>query len=237
MKSRLFESTQPVNDERRWAKQNAHSVRVGLGPDVLAVKGTMTSFRGNVNFHHEKSGSMAKLAKKIVTSEDVSLMRVSGQGEVWFAQEAGYVFTLDLENEGISLNVRNLLAFDATLTWDINRIKGAGIMAGNGLFNTTIGGTGTVAVTSVGKPVVFDCSQAPVAVDPNSTVLWSANLAPTINNSMNMSSMLRGGSGEAVQYVFHGPGFVVIQAYEWTRLQQAEQKGKSALGSALDLFS
>jgi uncharacterized protein (AIM24 family) len=32
---------------------------------------------------------------------------------------------------------------------------------------------------------------------------------------MNMSSMLRGGSGEAVQYAFHGPGFVVVQAYEW----------------------
>ncbi len=219
MKSELFDQANlKVASSERWALQNEQMLRVGLGPDVLASKGSMVAYQGNVNFHHEKSGSMAKLAKKIVTSEDVSLMRVSGQGEVWFAQEAGYVFTLDLENEGISLNVRNLLAFDATLTWDINRIKGAGIMAGNGLFNTTIGGTGTVAVTSVGKPVVFDCSQAPVAVDPNSTVLWSANLAPTINNSMNMSSMLRGGSGEAVQYVFHGPGFVVVQAFEWTPL-------------------
>ncbi|WP_110207162.1 AIM24 family protein [Nocardioides daejeonensis] len=219
MKSELFDQANlKVASSERWALQNEQMLRVGLGPDVLASKGSMVAYQGNVNFHHEKSGSMAKLAKKIVTSEDVSLMRVSGQGEVWFADSAGYVFTMDLENEGISLNVRNLLAFDATLTWDINRIKGAGIMAGNGLFNTTIGGAGTVAVTSVGKPVVFDCSQAPVAVDPNSTVLWSANLAPTINNSMNMSSMLRGGSGEAVQYVFHGPGFVVVQAFEWTPL-------------------
>src|SRR3546814_17049694 len=116
---------------------------------------------------------MAKLAKKIVTSEDVSLMRVTGQGEVWFAGDAGYVFLLELENEGISANFRNLLAFDSSLTWDINRTKGAGMMTG-GLLNTTVGGTGPVAVTSGGKTTVFDCPKQPVSVYPNSTARWSA---------------------------------------------------------------
>lgn len=218
MKSDLFDqSNLRVQSQERFTLQNDQMLRVGLGPDVLAAKGAMIAYSGQVAFHHEKSGSMAKLAKKIVTSEDVSLMRVSGQGEVYFASDAGYVFLLELENEGISLNYRNLLAFDATLTWDINRVKGAGMMTG-GLFNTTVGGVGTVAVTSVGRPTVFDCSQQPVFVDPNSTVCWSASLAPGIHNSMNMGSMLRGGSGEALQYVFHGPGFVVVQAYEWTPL-------------------
>jgi uncharacterized protein (AIM24 family) len=32
---------------------------------------------------------------------------------------------------------------------------------------------------------------------------------------MNMKSLLRGGSGEAFQYAFHGPGFVVVQPYEF----------------------
>ncbi|HEY9565505.1 MAG TPA: AIM24 family protein [Nocardioides sp.] len=218
MKSDLFEQTNlRANSQERWALQNDQMLRVGLGPDVLATKGAMVAYQGQVQFQHEKSGSMAKLAKKIVTSEDVSLMRVTGQGEVWFAGDAGYVFLLELENEGISANFRNLLAFDSSLTWDINRTKGAGMMTG-GLFNTTVGGTGTVAVTSVGKPTVFDCSQQPVYVDPNSAVCWSASLTPGVHNSMNMGSMLRGGSGEAVQYVFHGPGFVVVQAYEWTPL-------------------
>ncbi|WP_343996859.1 AIM24 family protein, partial [Nocardioides dubius] len=139
MRSELFDAEHVrVSSPERWAMQNNQMIRVGLGPDVLATKGAMVAYQGNVAFHHEKSGSMAKMAKKIVTSEDVSLMRVSGQGEVWFAQNAGYVYTLELENEGISLNVANLLAFDATLTWDINKIKGAGMLAG-GFFNTTIG--------------------------------------------------------------------------------------------------
>ncbi len=220
MRSDLFDQANlRVQSLERFTLQNDQMLRVGLGPDVLATKGAMVAYTGQVAFHHEKSGSMAKLAKKIVTSEDVSLMRVSGAGEVYFASDAGYVFLIELESEGVSLNSRNLLVLDATLQWDINRTKGAGIMTG-GFFNTTVGGTGTVAVTSVGKPVVFDCSQAPVYVDPNSAVMWSASLTPGVHNSMNMGSMLRGGSGEAIQYVFHGPGFVVVQAYEWTATNQ-----------------
>ena len=215
MRSDLFEkSNLEVSSSERFVLQNSQMLKVGLGPDILAAKGSMVAYQGQVQFHHEKSGSVAKLVKKVVTSENVSLMRVSGQGEVYFADEAGYIHLMHLDNEGISINSRNILAFDASLQWDINRTKGAGIATG-GLFNTTIGGTGTVAINVVGKPVVLDCTQRPTFVDPQSAVCWSANLSPGVHNSMNMSSMLRGGSGEAVQYAFHGPGFVVVQAYEW----------------------
>lgn len=160
-------------------------------------------------------------------------MRVSGQGEVFFADQAGYVYLLNLEGEGISINSRNLMAFDAALTWDINRVKGAG-MASGGLFNTTVGGTGTLAINVVGKPVVLDCSQQPTYVDTQAAVCWSANLVPGVNNTMNMKSMLRGGSGEAFQYVFHGPGFVVVQAFEWT--PPASSGGSGGGGIIGDLF-
>lgn len=221
MRSELFEQSnlQAAGNER-YALQNSQMLRVRVGPDVLATKGTMIAHQGQVEFHHEKAGSLGKLAKKVLTSENVSLMRVSGQGDVWFADEAGFVHLLHLENEGVSVNSRNILAFDATLQWDINRTKGAGIASG-GLFNTTVGGTGTLAVTVVGKPVVLDCSQRPTYVDPQAAVCWSANLTPGIHNSMNVSSVLRGGSGEAFQYVFHGPGFVVVQAYEWKPLSSS----------------
>jgi uncharacterized protein (AIM24 family) len=62
--------------------------------------------------------------------------------------------------------------------------------------------------------MILDCSQQPTFVDPQSAVCWSANLSPNVVSSMNMKSMLRGGSGEAVQYSFHGPGFVVVQPSE-----------------------
>ena len=154
---------------------------------------------------------------------------------MFFADQAGYVYLLHLENEGISINSRNLMAFDAALTWDINRVKGAG-MAGGGVFNTTVTGSGTVAINVVGKPVVLDCSQQPTYVDVQAASAGRPTWSPGINNTMNMKSMLRGGSGEAFQYAFHGPGFVVVQAYEWTG-QAATGSGGGGGGLIGDLFS
>jgi uncharacterized protein (AIM24 family) len=215
MQSELFDqSHHEVQATQRFVQQNSQMLRVALGPDVLAVKGSMVAYQGAIQFEHEKAGSVGKLLKKMVTSEDNPLMRVSGQGEVFFANESGYIFLVELGGDALSVNGRNLLAFDAALQWDINRVKGAGILAG-GLFNTTVQGQGTVALCTVGKPVLLDCSQQPTFVDTQSAVAWSANLVPQVVNSMKMSSLIRGGSGEAFQYAFHGPGFVVVQPYEW----------------------
>ena len=166
-----------------------------------------------MQFHHESSGSLARLVKRAVTADDQPLMRVSGPGEVFFARAAEHVFLLQLEGDGISVGGSSLLAFDAQLQWDMHRTKGAGMMTG-GFWNTLIQGHGTVALTSHGQPMILDCSQQPTFVDPNAAVCWSANLTPGVVSSMNVSSLLRGGTGEAFQYAFHGPGFVVVQPSE-----------------------
>ena len=234
MQSALFAQANLEVEGRRFALQNPQLVRVALGEDVLSVKGAMVAFQGQVRFDHEKSGSVGKMLKKMVSSEDLPLMRISGQGEVFFANEAGYVYLVDLAGDGISVNGRNLLAFDAALQWDINRVKGAGMMAG-GLFNTTVSGVGTVALCTVGQPVVLDCSQQPTYVDVQACVAWSSHLVPDVVSSMNVRSMLRGGSGEAFQYAFHGPGFVVVQPSEWRPVNSGS--GSSSGGGLGDLFN
>ncbi|NUR07120.1 MAG: AIM24 family protein [Nocardioidaceae bacterium] len=225
MQSQLFDQANLEVQGERFALQNSQLLRVALGEDVLAVKGAMVAYQGQVRFDHEKSG-VGRMLKKMVTSEDLPLMRVTGQGEVFFAQGAGYVYLVQLAGDGISVNGRNLLAFDASLQWDINRVKGAGMMTG-GLFNTTVTGSGTVALCTVGHPVVLDCSQQPTYVDVQACVAWSSHLVPDVVSSMNVKSMLRGGSGEAFQYAFHGPGFVVVQPSEW----QGTTSGQSGSSS------
>ena len=215
MRSSLFDQTNlELQSEQTFALQNPQLLRVHLGGDVLAVKGAMVAYQGHMRFDHEKAGSMGKMLKKVVTGEDVSLMRVSGDGEVFFANEAGYVHLIELTGDGMSINARYLLAFDSSITWDIKRVQGAGMMSG-GLFNTTLQGTGTVAIHTVGQPVILECSQQPTYVDVQSCVGWSLGLTPQIVSSMNVRSLLRGGSGEAFQYAFHGPGFVIVQPSEW----------------------
>ncbi|HXV92576.1 MAG TPA: AIM24 family protein [Pseudonocardia sp.] len=214
MRSSLFDQQHAeAPSDQRFALQSSKMLKVVLGPDLLALKGSMVAYQGRVEFHHEGAGSMGKLMKRIVTSEDTPLMRVSGQGEVFFANRAQNVFLVGLEGDGISVNGTNLLAFDADLQWDVKRVKGAGIATG-GLFNTEIGGQGTVALTSDGDPMLLDCAQQPTFVDVQAAVAWSANLVPQVVSSMNVRSLMRGGSGEAVQYAFHGPGFVVVQPSE-----------------------
>ncbi|WP_018157189.1 AIM24 family protein [Demetria terragena] len=235
MQSNLFDqSNLEVQSQNRFSLQNSQMLRVALGPDVLAVKGSMVAFQGQITFNHEGAGSMGKLLKKVMTSEDVPLMRVAGQGEVFFAQEAGYVFLIDLTGDALSVNARNLLAFDSGVSWDIKRVQGAGMMTG-GLFNLELQGQGTVALQAKGHPVVLDCSQQPTYVDIQAAVGWSANLVPKMVNSMNMKSMLRGGSGEAMQYAFHGPGFVVVQPDEW--MNTTSQQGGSGGGLIGNLMS
>jgi uncharacterized protein (AIM24 family) len=235
MHSALFDqSNLEVTGQQRFALQNSQMLRVSLGPDVLATKGSMVAFQGSIEFHHEKAGGMGKMLKKMVTSEDNPLMRVTGQGEVFFASRAGFVNIIELTGDAISVNGRNLLAFDAALEWDIQRTKGASVMAG-GLFNTTVSGQGMVALHSMGQPVVLDCSQQPTYVDTQACVAWSANLQPSMVSSMKFKSMLRGGSGEALQYAFSGPGFVVVQADEWDQAPQGSSGGPGGLIG--DLFS
>ena len=91
-------------------------------------------------------------------------------------------------------------------------------------------------VDEVGHPVVLDCSQQPTYVDVQACVAWSSHLVPEVVSSMNMRSMLRGGSGEAFQYAFSGPGFVVVQPSEWqpTTTSSGGGSGGSGLGSLLN---
>jgi uncharacterized protein (AIM24 family) len=225
MRSTLFDQRNvEVATAERFALQNPWLLKATLGPDVLAVKGSMVAYQGQVTFTHEGAGSMRRLLKKVMTSEDNPLMRVSGQGEVFFARSASTVFLVTLEGDALSVNGSSLLAFDASLEWDIRRVKGAGMVAG-GFFNTEITGQGVVALTSDGQPVVLDCSQQPTFADVQAAVAWSANLVPQVVSSMNFRSLLRGGTGEAFQYAFQGPGFVVVQPSEGPVVPPHEHSG------------
>jgi uncharacterized protein (AIM24 family) len=197
----------------RWTLQSARMLRVGLGPDVVATKGAMVAYQGRMSFRHEGSGSLGKLMKKVLTNEDAPMMRVSGEGEVFFARQSRNVFTVLLEGEAITVNGSALLAFDDSLSWDIRRVGGAGLMAG-GLFNLELSDHGMLALCSDGDPVLLDCSAQPTYVDPQAAVAWSANLSPGIRNDLSVGSLLRGGSGESFQLAFSGPGFVVVQPSE-----------------------
>jgi len=214
MRSPIFDQNHREQETgQRWTLQSDKMLRVALGPEVLAAQGAMVAYQGAMDFSYQGSKNLSGMLKKAVSGEGGNLMRVTGQGEVFFARAAHNVFLLQLEGDAITVNTRSLLAFDANLGYDIRLIGNAGILAG-GLFNLLVRGRGVAAASSAGPPMLLDCSQQPTFVDPQAAVCWSANLQPQVKSTFKMGSLIGRGSGESFQLGFHGPGFVVVQPSE-----------------------
>ena len=230
MRSNLFDQANMENQSQDvFVQQNSKMLRARVVPGrgVIARKGAMVAYQGNVDFSHKGSDGIGQMFKKMMSSDNAPLMTVAGDGDVFFADRAAEVHLLALEGDGITVNGANLLAFTEGLAYDINRVQGIGVLSG-GVWNTTLTGQGMVALTTEGQPVLLDCSQQPTYTDIQATVAWSVGLVPQIKKSFNMGSLVGRGSGEAFQYAFHGAGFVIVQPSEGAPpVQQGKQSGVS----------
>lgn len=214
IRSDLFSGEYAETDvNARVVLQNSKMLKVRLGEPVLARQGSMVAFQGQVDFDHEGAGGVGKFLKKAATGEGVQLMRCTGHGEVFFASEADQVHILHLDGSALSVNGRNILAFEPTLEYDIQRVQGAGVLTG-GLFNTRLSGHGWVAITTKGQPVVLHTNQ-PTFGDPQAVVAWSADLRTSLNRTVKAKALVGLGSGEAFQLAFEGHGIVIVQPAEY----------------------
>lgn len=188
--------------------------RITPGNDLITRKGAMIAYQGNLEFKHQGARDAGQFMRKMVSNEDQPLMRVSGNGEAYFAQNKARIHLLQLEHEAVTVSGTNLLAFQDSLTYDLTRVKGSSMLL-SGMWNTTVSGYGSLAIAAHGEPIIFDCSQQPLFTDMHATVAWSASLQPQVKSSMSAGALIGRGSGEAFQYVFHGPGWVIVQPAEY----------------------
>jgi uncharacterized protein (AIM24 family) len=206
---------QETQSQQPFALQNGKLLKVSLDQVTIQAKlGSMVAYQGEVSFEHAGSGGMSRLIKKAVTGEGASLMKMSGTGEVFLADEAQDVHLLNLENDAITVNGRNLLAFDAGIDWDIKRVEGASGMLGGGLFNTALKGSGWVAIISDGPPVLLNTEDAPTFADPQAAITWASTVQTGIKTDIKLKNFIGRGSGEAIQMSFTGPGWVLVQPSE-----------------------
>ncbi len=184
------------------------------GQDLYARAGSMIAYEGFIQYESNPSG-LRRAAAGGITGESVPLMKCHGDGVLYLADYGANVVCVPLQNENISVNATNVLAFDAHLDWGVQRVKGIAKFAGQGLFNLGISGTGWVALTSRGTPLVVDCATAgETFVDPDALVAWSTGLDMKGKRSFKASTLIGRGSGEAYQLAFSGQGFVIVQPSE-----------------------
>ncbi|MFE4176226.1 AIM24 family protein [Streptomyces sp. NPDC056909] len=201
--------------------QNAKSIKYAVNGEMHARQGSMIAYRGSLQFERKGQG-LGGMLKRAVTGEGLPLMAVRGQGEAWFAHEAANCFIVDVEHgDSLTVSGRNVLCFDATLAYEIKTVKGAGV-TGGGLFNSVFTGYGKLGLICEGTPIVIPVTaQAPVYVDTDAVVGWSTQLGTSLHRSQSVGSMIRGGSGEAVQLMLQGEGFVIVRPSEATPAKPA----------------
>ena len=204
-----FREVTPVG---RFTLQNSSLLKVRLENDAIQAKlGSMVAYQGEVRFEH-KGGGLGRFFKKALSGEGVKLMSAAGTGDLFLAQDARKIMIIDLRNERMTVNGDSILAFEGDVDWDIRRVEGAGRLAG-GLFNVVLEGTGKVAVTSHGEPVLLD-TNTPTFADPESAIAWSGSVRTSVRSDISFKTFMGRGSGETFQVAFEGPGWVLIQPSE-----------------------
>ncbi|WP_315098316.1 AIM24 family protein [uncultured Cellulomonas sp.] len=210
-------------------------VQMSYGP-VWARTGSMVAYQGDVRFQNKGSGGLDKLIKSKLTGEGVDMMQCTGNGELFVADQASEVQVMYLENDMVSVNGANVLAFSASIEWDIHRVQARGGMMAGGLYNVSLRGTGYVAVTTKGDPVALDVATSPTFADAQAVVLWTSGVSMDVRvDTGGLSSMIRGGTGELVQMAFGGQGYVLVQPSESVVAggHQTQQRSSGGLGSLL----
>jgi uncharacterized protein (AIM24 family) len=204
-----------VETGEAFTLQNPRLLKVELSAtSVMARNGAMVAYQGDVRFQH-KGGGLGRLLKKAATGESLRLMQATGTGELFLASQAMLVHVLRLDDDTLTVNGANILAFEDGIDWDITKVKGgtAGMLAG-GLFNVGLSGTGLVALVSDGEPLRLDVGEARTFADPSAAIAWSGGIATNLKTDVQAKSLIGMGSGESFQIGFSGQGWVLVQPSE-----------------------
>ncbi|NHC43675.1 AIM24 family protein [Motilibacter aurantiacus] len=221
----------------RFEKVNSKVVKVQLGPPVVARRGSMLAYSGQVGFTpHGVPGGMgggmggmgglAGLAGGLAqraAGEHVSMMEAHGQGEVHYGFRGAHVTVLDVSpGQQLQVEADRLLAHDSSLQSSTVFLGSGGIrqaisgaVSGQGLFTTQLSGAGSVAILSHGGTIALQVTpQSQVAVDPQAYVAALGQLSVEVSAKVGWRDAVGKGSGEAIQLKVTGQGTVYVQASE-----------------------
>jgi uncharacterized protein (AIM24 family) len=204
----------PTGSDAPFRLENSYALHADVDGSLMAKAGSMVAFDGDLSFTGKASaeGGITGFLKEAATGEGTPIMTVEGQGTTYLADRGKKVQILELDDgERITVNGEDVLAFESSLSYSIDRIDSlAGSFAG-GLTNVVLDGPGHVALTTHGDPIVLE---PPVSTDPAATVAWS-DTTPDVEVNSSLSDMVGQESGERFQMNFTGEGgFVVVQPFE-----------------------
>lgn len=197
--------------------ESPRMLEINLDGRIWTRMGSMVAYTGDIKFEREGvlEHGVGKMLKRAVSGEGAKLTKATGSGSLYLADEGKKISILNLRGETIFVNGNDLLAFEDGVEWDIKLMRKIAGMLSGGLFNVKLSGNGLIAITSHYDPMTLRVKPGkPVMTDPNATVAWSGTLTPEFKTDISMKTFLGRGSGESIQMMFQGEGFVVVQPKE-----------------------
>ncbi len=226
-----------------FTAENSEVVRVTVRPGqhVIARRGAMLAYHGDVRFYPASTGqgrggsragmgglgALAGMAGRAMSGESAPLMVAEGSGEVLYGHAGLHVTVLHLDgSEQLTVEADRLLAYDGSLQSTVvflgqnGGVRGMmrGAATGQGLFTTQLMGRGGVAVLSHGGALKLQVAPGrTLGVDPQAYVghTGACNVEVTM---LGAGGLLRDavgrGSGESIQLQVSGQGTVLVQASE-----------------------
>jgi uncharacterized protein (AIM24 family) len=187
------------------------------GDAVKAKNGSMVAYDGEMAFKKMSGGGegLRGMVTRRLTGEQMTLMEVKGHGTCYFADRASDINLVQLSGDKLHVEATNLLCTDAGLRTGTTFTGLRGASQGNGLFTTTVEGTGQAALMSAGPAVVLRVAPGmPLQVDPGAYIAHQGNLQQSFQSGVNFRTIMGEGSGESFQIRFEGDGLVYVQPSE-----------------------
>ncbi|WP_329136723.1 AIM24 family protein [Streptomyces sp. NBC_01476] len=198
--------------------QGSRVLAVDLNGDAVKAKnGAMVAYDGEMTFKKMTGGGegLRGLVTRRISGEAMAVMEVKGHGTCYFADRATEINLVRLGGEKLYVEASNLLATEPSLRTGTTFTGMRGASQGNGLFTTTVEGTGQAAIMSDGPAIVLRVSAAyPLIVDPGAYVAHVGQLRQQLQTQIGWRTLMGEGSGESFQIRFEGEGLVYVQPSE-----------------------
>ena len=172
-------------------------VKVTLdGDTVRAESGALHYMIGNIEMVTKKP-SMGGFLKSMVSSESVFRPTYTGKGEVFFGPPTfGEYHIIELDGNSMVLDSGSYICSDLGIEVGIIRNKGVTMFSGEGIWQTTVSGTGTLVYYSEGPIQEINLVNSTLTVDGNFAVARDAGLNYEVKMlGKGMISKFAGGEG------------------------------------------
>jgi len=177
-------------------------LEINFARSVHVKRGTVSSYSGNLKFVAE-SGLLGTTAQ--------TLVKAAGHGKIFVYEKGRKAFLLDLNDEFIYVEGRNLLALEDSLTYRVESIYDGSYQ--RKIDTVKIFGKGSLAISTSIEPLTLRVTREyPLSISSNALVAWTGNLIPQVMDDQTLQNvMIETADDSGFKIRFEGDGVVVSE--------------------------